>query len=510
MLGGWRPMTASSKTGPQHLDAEAQGWIRSFFLQLPIVVWAFDTDGITTLSEGGMLNVFGLEPGQSIGMAIKDIYSGSPEIMRAHVQAAGGESTVTTVGFGPMTTEMHLVPYRDEDGDIIGGIGLAYDVSGRDNAWNALRRSEVTTLALLDAIPDEMMRIDRDGNVLTHKPGKQGSSLGISGQGVIGRNITDVLDSSLAASIKDAMSRSFDQQQLDAFEHKCKSAGTGAEQHLEVEVIPGGEDYVLVILRDITDRIQRQNEEQQTQRLESIGRLAAGIAHEINTPIQFVGDNLRFLNESLDQLLPLIDNLPTDAAEEAAYLRDELPKSLEDARDGVKRVAAIVGAMRSFAGTSSDMASADINRGLTDTITIAASEWRPVAEIETDFAELPPVFCNIGELNQVFLNLILNAAHAIGEKVEAGEPLGRIFIKTRAADKDVLIDVRDTGSGISADVLDRIFDPFFTTKAVGKGTGQGLSLSRAIIDRHGGQLDVQCESGAGTTFTVRLPVDPRA
>ncbi|MBK7859802.1 MAG: hypothetical protein IPJ65_14505 [Archangiaceae bacterium] len=175
-------------------------------------------------------------------------------------------------------------------------------------------------------------------------------------------------------------------------------------------------------------------------------------------------------------------------------------------------MATLVRSMKEFAHPGQlEKAPADLNRALSTTLTIACNEYKLVAEVETDLGELPPVMCLVGELNQAFLNLIVNAAHAIGDAVHGTERKGRIRVETRRSGESVVVRISDTGPGIPAHVRDRIFEPFFTTKEVGKGTGQGLSIARnAVVDKHGGSLTFETELGAGTTFIVRLPISGAA
>jgi signal transduction histidine kinase len=196
-------------------------------------------------------------------------------------------------------------------------------------------------------------------------------------------------------------------------------------------------------------------------------------------------------------------------AEEIAdleYLRERVPAAFDRADEGIGRVGAIVSAMREFAHPpTSDKAPVQLNEALHNTLVVATSEYKYVADVETDFADLPAVVCNGGDINQVFLNLIVNAAHAIEER--AAEERGKIAITTRAEGDSVIVSIADTGCGIPEDVAARIFDPFFTTKEVGRGTGQGLAIARTlVVDRHGGTLTFHTEPGAGTTFHVRLPI----
>jgi signal transduction histidine kinase len=197
---------------------------------------------------------------------------------------------------------------------------------------------------------------------------------------------------------------------------------------------------------------------------------------------------------------------------DAAYYAAEIPKAIEQSLDGGERVAAIVLAMKEFAHPGQkEKAAADLNRALTTALVVARNEYKYVADAETDFGELPAVICNIAELNQVFLNLLINAAHAIGEVTGATAAKGKIVIKTRLAGNRATIYVSDTGCGIPDAIKARIFDPFFTTKAVGRGTGQGLAIARSIVvERHGGSIAFEPNEPQGTTFVVSIPVEPAA
>ena len=293
-----------------------------------------------------------------------------------------------------------------------------------------------------------------------------------------------------------------------------------------------GHPWLQGILLDIT-RHKRAEEERDrmelelrlAQKLEAVGQLAAGIAHEINTPIQFVGDTARFLHDAhrdLDELLgeyraALADAAPAPellervaAAEDRAdleYLQQRVPQAYQRAFDGIDRVAKIVSAMKLFAHPpTTEMTPVDLNEAIESTLVVAANEYKYIADVEVELGPLPPVPGNAGDLNQVFLNLIVNAAHAIESVVGDSGERGRIRVSSRADDDHATITIADTGGGIPADVASRVFDPFFTTKGVGRGTGQGLAISRTIVtERHGGALTFETVPGKGTAFHVRLP-----
>jgi len=288
---------------------------------------------------------------------------------------------------------------------------------------------------------------------------------------------------------------------------------------------------VIEILEDVTEKLAVERELRQAQKLESIGQLAAGIAHEINTPVQYVGDNIRFLgdafrdlleiNEKYTRLLKALKNEQSvttliQAVEEAVDLADipflvgEIPKTVQQSMDGINRVGTIVRAMREFSHPGSEEKNlTDINQSLKSTITVSRNEWKYVADVETDLApDLPLISCLPGEMNQVFLNLIINAAHAIGDVTDNGSHgKGLIKLSTCIQDQWMEIRISDTGGGIPEKVQHRIFDPFFTTKKIGKGTGQGLAIARSVVvDKHQGTIRFETEAGKGTTFFIRLPL----
>ncbi|MFT3743040.1 MAG: ATP-binding protein [Pyrinomonadaceae bacterium] len=287
-----------------------------------------------------------------------------------------------------------------------------------------------------------------------------------------------------------------------------------------------GVEYILGIATDLTERKNLEHQLRQAQKLESIGQLAAGIAHEINTPTQYVGDNVKFLRDSFDEYSSVL-KLATDVINDAAppeidrfisavqkadieYLNDEVPRALAQALDGVGRISKIVQSMKDFAHPgSNDFHATDLNKAIESTITVASNEWKYVAVVVTDYdRDLPLVPCLASEFNQVILNMIVNAAHAIADVVtnDSGTK-GTITIRTRNKGDHAEISVTDTGTGMTDETIKKIFDPFFTTKEVGKGTGQGLAIShRVIVEKHKGSIDVNSEIGRGTTFTIALPL----
>ncbi len=282
---------------------------------------------------------------------------------------------------------------------------------------------------------------------------------------------------------------------------------------------------------EIAERKRMEKELARAQKLEAIGHLAAGIAHEINTPAQYVGDNTRFLRDifvDVDELLGMLERLlqatkdgnatsdlvaAVDAAVHRAdveYLKTEVPKAIQQSLEGIERVGTIVRAMKEFSHPGNGQKQpVDLNRSIQSTLIISSNEWKYVANLVTDFApDLPPVPCIAGDFNQVILNLVVNAAQAIAAAAGDGSHgKGTITVRTRRDVDWVEIHIEDTGTGIPESIGEKVFDQFFTTKEVGKGTGMGLSIAHAIVvQKHGGTIRFETEEGRGTTFIVRLPI----
>lgn len=312
------------------------------------------------------------------------------------------------------------------------------------------------------------------------------------------------------------------------------------EMSLGVVQEPDGSSSMVVNARDISERHDLEMQLRHAQKLESVGRLASGIAHEINTPVQFIGDNVRFLESAFGDLVQLraAYGSALDAAAESTtagsatagsaaletvaletivaevraleasldvdFVVEEIPGALAQTLEGITRVATIVRAMKAFgySGTE-DKAPADLNEAIANTLVVSNSEVRDVADVDTHFGELPAVWCHVGDINQVVLNLVVNAAHAI---TASARGRGTIQVTTRVDGDDVVIEVTDSGDGIPAEIAGKVFEAFFTTKAVGTGTGQGLALCRSLVaDRHRGTIDFTTSPGVGSTFSVRLP-----
>jgi len=310
----------------------------------------------------------------------------------------------------------------------------------------------------------------------------------------------------------------------------------GALVYFDARIAPvrlGGEIVSAVLVsQDVTDRQRAQAEVLAGRPMALLGTLASGVAHEINTPIQFVGDSVHFLRDATNTLLSFVETLQAlrgvalagsmslDArlaavakAEENAdlpYLRVQMPQAFESCISGLDRVSTIVRSLKDFAHPSGEaMVPADLNRAIQSGVAIAINEYKYVADLELDLGELPLVTCHVSEISQAVVNIIVNAAHAIGVVVSDTDRKGRITVRSWRDGDFAMISIRDTGGGIPENVQARVFDPFFTTKEVGKGTGQGLAIARtAVIEHHAGLLTFETYVGDGTSFFIRLPIQP--
>ncbi len=279
----------------------------------------------------------------------------------------------------------------------------------------------------------------------------------------------------------------------------------------------------IAVMHDVTERIRLEEQLAQARKLEAVGQLAAGVAHEINTPTQYVGGNIRFLRDAFTGVTALLGEIARlvrgagggavpagDLARvladaEVDYLQAEVPVAIRQSLEGVERVGEIVRSMRELAHPARDFAPTDLNRVVESAVRVAGGEWHGLAELSTELdRDLPPVPCLAGGINQVIVNMLVNAAHAI-EARGPGQP-GRISVSTRQAGGFAEIRITDNGSGMSDEVRARVFDPFFTTKDVGQGTGQGLAIAHGVVKKHNGSIAVDSERGRGTCFTIRLPL----
>ena len=360
---------------------------------------------------------------------------------------------------------------------------------------------------------------------------------GYSSDDLIGKNLLFVLPKNLATEIPTEITKKLGQgiiQRGKIISQKKDGSSYTLQYNIAPIINEHGEQNFVSVISDVSQNELIEQQTRQAQKLEAIGSLAAGVAHEINTPTQYVGNNLLFIQDgflSTFQLLEHNDQLWKEAlsgqtieglikelrnnekSSDIEYLKTEIPKAINESLEGIGRVTKIVQAIKEFSHPNMDEKTlVDLNRAIETTSTVSHNEWKYVADLNQYFdPSLPAVLCSPGEINQVILNLITNAAHAIKDQVDKGVyKKGLIEITTKAKENVVEIRVKDNGGGIPLDLREKVFDPFFTTKPVGMGTGQGLSISHTVIvDKHDGSITFDSEVGTGTTFIITLPLGVR-
>ena len=424
---------------------------------------------------------------------------------------------------GPHRLLMVVSPVASRTG---GAVVTHLDITARHIAEEALAESEERFRSIFDQAPLGIFRLGTDGRIIDANPALC-KLLGRSAEDLLGARRADLFAEQVEFPESGGGAR--------YSRHRARRPdGTVIVTQVNDVVVDDGKggSYTLVAtVEDITERLRLADDLHRAQEMEALGRLAGGIAHEINTPMQFISDNLTFLSDSwptVARALGALRGQPPvckqgDAPGEVAallagicddpeldFIEAEVPAALSQSHEGVERVATIVRAMKAFGHPDrADPEPTDINRLVSNTVTVARNELKYVADVATDLGDLPTVGCYQGAVGQVVLNLLVNAAYAVGKTREVNGRRGLITIKTWVEGTQGCISVSDTGPGISPDVLPHIFEPFFTTKPLGQGTGQGLAMAWVtIVERHNGHIDV-ATSEAGTTFVLRLPLSER-
>lgn len=413
-------------------------------------------------------------------------------------------------------------------GDTSAVLSIARDITERKQAEKDLIESEQLLQSILDGMGAAVFYVDPASYkiVETNKVGE--TLLGLPRKRLLGARCSDLICPG-GHAVSGGNCGIHMQKVLDREAKLVLPSGRTIPviKHVLPVEIRGRRRHV-EILFDLSERKALERQLAYAQKLESIGRLAAGIAHEINTPIQYIGGNISYFEGASERIAEAFEAYgalheavrsggDVDAAArrvqevldstQAMEFLEEIPDALADSREGVQRVASIVLAMKKFSHPDVETKKpVDVNAALENTLTIARNEWKYNSEVHTDFApDLPLVFCVPGDFNQAMLNIIVNAAHANADKYRDGGCKGDIRIATRLVGGDVAVTVEDTGTGIDPEHWDRIFDPFFTTKEVGKGTGQGLAITHSIVEKHGGSIIFNSQPGQGTTFEISFP-----
>lgn len=480
-------------------------------------LWEQATDPKFIIDKSGMIVDVNIRGCESLGFTRDEIVGNkftrfNPSIdLKTVLETIAVAQQPTTICSFHRRKDQSIFPveicYRRYDiDDQAFGLLNCRDITERSKAEAALRTSEERHRQLFDSIPHPMYVFEADSKKLLAVNDAAVMQYGYTREEFLEMKTSDVElpGERKVRKMGDAESGVVSTVRLSR--HRLKSGEVCQVEVADHPFMFDGKPAFIALAIDVTDKVNLENTLKQAQKLESIGQLAAGIAHEINTPIQYIGDNTTFLSDAFQDLFSALQSIKNEVPD-FEFLTTEVPKAVEQTLDGVKQVSRIVKAMKDFAhpGTE-EKTPLDLNRAIDNVVTVAKNEWKYFAEVVTDLDPLiPPVPALPGELNQVFLNLLVNAVHAIQAAGKAG--LGKITIATKRIGNSVEVRLTDSGSGIPERIRDRIFDPFFTTKPVGQGTGQGLSIAHSVVvQRHGGSISFETELGVGTTFIVSLPL----
>jgi PAS domain S-box-containing protein len=414
-------------------------------------------------------------------------------------------------------------PIRGEDG-VVGAVLTFWNTTDRRNAEDARRRSEQLFRAMAENSADLIAVVDPQGRMIYSNPAHR-TVLGLTPAELQRTVVFDHIHPDDRQGARQIFEEALGSGEGPVAEFRMRRKdGTYITLESHGNYIRNSRGEIETIVFSSRDVGQRRSVEQE-QKLLAIGQLAAGVAHEINSPLQFVSDNILFLRQALDQFTPVVDfccshkkdaknncALPQSlvSSSDLEWTYKEIPSAISQSQEGLQRISKIVAGMRTFSHSGVEGKTlVDINGALDSALTLAWNEIKHVAEVETSFAsDLPKATCLAGGINQVFLNLIVNATHAIADAVAQGlRTKGTLGLRTLVVEHDIQIEIHDNGTGIANSIRDRVFEPFFTTKPVGKGTGQGLAICfDIIVNKHQGRIWFDSESGQGTTFFVRIPI----
>jgi len=527
---------------------DSEDWYRNIVNTAQEGIWLIDAEARTLFVNQRMADMLDYLPNEMIGKPIfafmDEEAAKVAEINMARRRAGIAENhdfRLRRHDGSDLWTMMATNPVFGDDGTFHGALAMVTDITARKASEEKVEASHAENELILATITMALIGLDINERISRWNDAAE-RIFGLSRDKVLGQKLGECGLTLDWGDIYLAMNACLTEGKSIDLHSTAFRRSDGTEGTLDMSIVSswslrgdGAEGIGMILMAtDTTTRKHDEIQRQQGQKMESIGQLAAGVAHEINTPIQFIGDNLRFLGDTFGDLsavltahgrllesarngVPAADLIAAaDAAAkkaDVAYLAEEIPKAITQSLEGVTRVTEIVRAMKEFSHPDQgEKKSIDLNKAITTTLIVARNEYKYVADLVTEFAsDLPMVPCIVGEFNQVVLNLVVNAAHAIGDVVAKTGGKGTITISTRRDDDHVEVRIRDSGTGIPESARGKIFDPFFTTKGVGKGTGQGLYIGHTVVvKKHGGTLTFETEIGKGTTFIIRLPLMARS
>jgi signal transduction histidine kinase len=502
---------------------------------VPIVLLAVDASGTLLLSEGGGLASWQTAKPPREGQSMYDLLEDSPDLLEGFEKALAGQGHMCRTYIGDRVFELQFSAVSEQDNHVVRAFCLAQDITERAESdrqrveqqlrsFEQERRMAADLRALIESLPIGVV-VTREDRVLFLNLAAASCLRWSNAQDYLGRELGQFVAEASREKLRSQPDGKPELLHLGEMKITTGDRTTITAEVQSVGIEFDGFPARLLSIRDVTELRQMEQDLHQAQRLEAIGRLAAGIAHEINTPIQFIGDNAQFLSQGIADVLAYLalceDSLRAPALEaqrasleeqkermDVSFVTVEAPNAARNIIEGVSRVAKIVSAMKGFAhpgGVEKNLI--DLNHALDTTIVVATNEWKNVARVVTEFGDIPPVPCRLGEINQVFLNLLVNAAHAVEPNLKRSGEKGTITVRSYVEGAMAIVAISDDGTGIAPEIRTRVFDQFFTTKEVGRGTGQGLAIARrVVVEQHGGLVDFTSEIGKGTTFYVRLPL----
>jgi len=549
------PIDTTRQEYTRHAHTESEQRFRNLVETTSDCVWEVDRHAAYTYVSPRIYELLGYRPEEIIGITLFDLMP--PDEARRIKDLLNAYAAQKIPFINLVNTTLHkngheviletsAVPYFDRQGEFQGYRGINRDITERKEAQRVLKEALYDLHAIMNSVQDIIIKVDLNGGLLSWNVYTE-KVVGYSAAELYGRSIISLVSENDRHTVTAAIKNAIESGRVEAEVNIVhKNGGTRLFQCIGVVVKDecGNAVAVTGVGRDITEQrkaeraLQKEKAEQevllkrlqetqnqllQSEKLASLGQLAAGVAHEINNPVSYINSNVGTLKQYIQELFVVLDAFETmenhitdqNALEairgvkqgaDLEYLKQDIMDLIHESQEGVFRVRQIVQDLKDFSHMDEgEWSWSDLHAGMDSTLNIVHNELKYKAQVVKEYGDLPRVECLPSQINQVFLNLLVNAAHAIEDQ---GVITVRTGIDKNAVDGNewVWVQIADTGKGIAPEHVHRIFDPFFTTKPLGQGTGLGLSVSYSIVEKHGGRIELNSELGRGSTFTVRLPL----
>ncbi|MEE9441776.1 MAG: ATP-binding protein [candidate division Zixibacteria bacterium] len=481
----------------ERMDIPFEGFLRSVVDLIP-PAWQYPDITAAKISINGTIGT-------------TDDFGKTDFIQSSDIMAAGSKIGIIEVCYLKEKAEFDEGPFLKEERHLLDTIAREIaDYYTRLEVNKALSASTARYMAMINTVP-AIMYIEDIDHCFVEVNQAFCDFVGKPRDEIIGKNVLDLFPEDIAEQYHQDDKIAMDEDRTITSQEKAilisgKQIKWIASTKVPLHDRQGSVEGVVGLIQDVTENHFSREQLMQTDKLAAIGTLAAGVAHEINNPIGFINSNLNTMDKYLQVINKYVkpaESPDTEEQNQISEIMDDFKDAIAESMEGTERVKKIVADLKSFSRVDKvEKDYACINEGLESTLNIVWNELKYKCTVEKDFGNIPEISCMANQLNQVFMNLLINAGQAISES-------GTIYIKTWAEYKNIFISIRDTGQGIPPEKISRIFEPFFTTKDVGKGTGLGLSLSYDIIQKHGGDINVHSDLGIGTEFIISLPMEGR-